>query len=238
VTRKILLGLVLVLVALTALFAAGPTPAVDTEIRFDPRRLGEDVQGYLERSEASVAGIREGLEKEIVWAFPQSRAKTPLSIVYIHGFSASKGELRPLPDKVAEALGANLFFTRLTGHGRTGEAMADATVNAWLNDFAEALAVGRAIGERVVVVATSTGGAIATWGATQPELMEDVAGLVLISPNYRLRAQGSEILTMPWGGHMPGWSPARNAASSHATISMRNIGPRAIRRQRCSRWRQ
>ena len=69
--------------------------------------------------------IRPGLQKEIVWANPATKTKTPLAIVYIHGFSASKGEVRPLPDKVASALGANLFFTRLTGHGEDGAAMAE-----------------------------------------------------------------------------------------------------------------
>ena len=92
--------------------------------------------------------IRPGLQKEIVWADPATKAKTPLAIVYIHGFSASKGEVRPLPDKVAAALGANLFYTRLTGHGQDGAAMANGSVNAWINDYAEAIAIGRAIGDR------------------------------------------------------------------------------------------
>jgi pimeloyl-ACP methyl ester carboxylesterase len=202
VTRRILFGFLIVLGALTALFFAGPRVPVDTTVSFDPARIGSDVETYLARSEAAFGDVREGLEKEIVWAYPESRAKTPVSIVYVHGFSASKGELRPLPDQVAEALGANLFYTRLTGHGRDARAMDTASVNAWVNDIAEALAVGRAIGERVIVMGTSTGGGLATWAATEPELSEDVAGLILISPNYRVLAQGAEVLTMPWGGQI------------------------------------
>jgi len=200
--RRILVGLVVVVTAAAILFLLGPRVPADTSVIFDPASIGSDPAAYLERVEAKIPGIRPGLEKEIVWAYPQSRAKTPLSIVYVHGFSASKGEVRPLPDKVAAAFGANLFFTRLTGHGRDGAAMAEASVHAWVNDMAEALAVGRAIGEKVIVIATSTGGGLTTWAATQPDLMQDVAGLVLISPNYGPRARGAGLLTMPWGGLM------------------------------------
>nr|WP_287339345.1 hypothetical protein [Mesorhizobium sp.] len=96
-------------------------------------------------------------------------ARTPLSIVY----SASKGEVRPLPDEVADQLDANLY-TRLTGHGQGGAAMADGSVNAWINDYEEALAIGRAIGDKVIVIATSTGGSLAAWAATQPGASEGV----------------------------------------------------------------
>ncbi|TIX76727.1 MAG: alpha/beta hydrolase, partial [Mesorhizobium sp.] len=133
--------------------------------------------------EAAVPGIYDGLEKEIIWADPMVHARTPLSIVYIHGFSASKGEVRPLPDEVADQLDANLYYTRLTGHGQGGAAMAEGSVNAWINDYEEALAIGRAIGDKVIVIATSTGGSLAAWAATQPDASEGMAAVVF----------------MPWG---------------------------------------
>ena len=197
--RKILIVLVLVVAAATALFFAGPRVAADTTVRFDAAVIGPVPEAYLQRTEGAVAGIRPGLEKQVVWADPARKARTPFSIVYVHGFSASKQEIRPLPDRVAAALGANLFFTRLTGHGMDGPAMATGSVNSWINDYAEALAIGRAIGERVIVLGTSTGASLASWGATRPDLMKDVAALVLVSPNYGARAAGAELLTMPWG---------------------------------------
>jgi pimeloyl-ACP methyl ester carboxylesterase len=202
VARKTFLASLVLIVALAALFFVGPRVPADTAVTFNDAALGDDVAAYLGRSEAQAENLREGLGKEIVWAFPQSRAKTPLSIVYVHGFSASKGETRPLCDKVAAALGANLFYTRLTGHGQDGPAMATATVHAWVNDLAEALAIGRVIGNKVIVIATSTGGGLATWAAAQPDFMTGVAGLVLISPNYQPRARGAAVLTMPWGGQI------------------------------------
>lgn len=197
--RRVVLA-VLVLVAVLALaFGLGPRVAVDTTIHFDPSVIGDDPQAYVARVEAAVPGIRDGLDKEIVWANPMVHARTPLSIVYIHGFSASKGEIRPLPDDVADQLGANLFYTRLTGHGQDGAAMAQGSVNAWINDYEEALAIGRAIGDKVIVISTSTGGSLAAWAATQPGAADGVAAIAFISPNFGVRASGAEILTMPWG---------------------------------------
>lgn len=197
---KIAIWLVVVAAGLGALYLAGPKVPVDTTIRFNPSRIGPDPDAYLAAEEAAVPGIRPGLQKEIVWADPATKARTPLAIVYIHGFSASKAEVRPLPDFVAKALGANLFYTRLTGHGRDGAAMAEGSVNAWVNDMAEALAIGHRIGDRVVVIATSTGGSLAAWAACNPALADQIDALALISPNFGLRAAGSFILGMHWGG--------------------------------------
>lgn len=197
--RMILLSVALVLAALAVLFLAGPRVATDTTVTFDPSAIGDDPAAWLAAREADVPNLRAELAKEIVWADPASKARTPLAIVYVHGFSASKGELRPVPDRVAAELGANIFYTRLAGHGQDGAAMAEASVNDWINDYAEAMAIGRAIGERIVVISTSTGGALATWAATQPDLSRDVAGFVFVSPNYGVQAAGAWLLTMPWG---------------------------------------
>jgi pimeloyl-ACP methyl ester carboxylesterase len=197
--RKVAI-LPVVLALLVLAFALGPRVPVDTTVSFNPGVIGPDPEAYLARREAEVNDIRPGLEKEIVWANPATKAKTPVAIVYVHGFSASKGEVRPLPDRVASALHANLFYTRLTGHGEDSAAMAKGSVNAWVNDYAEAIAIGHAIGERVIVIGTSTGGALATWAATQPDLSQNVAAIVMISPNYGLQAAGLSLLTLPWGG--------------------------------------
>lgn len=193
--------ILLCLVAIVAiLWLVGPRVPVDNRLTFDASTLPDDLDTWLAQREASVAGIRPGVAKEIVWADPATRSKTQLAIVYIHGFSATSGEIRPVPDRLAAAFGANLFFTRLAGHGRDGPAMAEPSVNDWINDYAEAIAIGRSIGERVIVMATSTGAALASWAATQPALSDGVAGYVLVSPNYGIQGSGSWLLTGPWGG--------------------------------------
>lgn len=197
-TRKVLYFLGLLIVAGAIAFALGPRPEADASIDFDEATLPEDLEAYVKDSEAQFADLRPDNARQIIWAYPASQARTPLAIVYIHGFSAGPGEIRPLPDLVASQLGANLYYARLKGHGRSGDAMLEGSVHGWVNDFAEAIAIGRRLGERVVIVATSTGASLAVWGVAQPDLMRDVAGLVQISPNYGLQAAGSSLLTMPW----------------------------------------
>lgn len=197
--RRIMFAVAGILAVLALLVVLGPRVPVDTTIHFDPSIIGDDPQAYLAREEARIPGIRDGLEKEIIWADPMVHARTRLSIVYIHGFSASKGEVRPLADEVADQLDANLFYTRLTGHGEDGNAMATGSVNAWINDYEEALAIGRAIGDKVVVIATSTGGSLAAWAASQPGASDGVEAIAFISPNFGVRAKGADIVTLPWG---------------------------------------
>ena len=195
-----------ILALLAATVGLGPTEPVDETITFKEADLGADLDSYLSKSEGAVAGIIEGAEKQIIWSDPNSKAKTPISLVYLHGFSATLEETRPMPDIMAKDLGANIFYTRLTGHGQDGEALAKATVNDWYNDTAEALAIGRAIGEKVIVIGVSTGATFATWAAAsdQTELMTDVAGMILVSPNYGINNPSAGLLTLGAARH---WVP-------------------------------
>ncbi len=197
--------LTIVLIGILALAGAwmfGPRTVVDTAIGFDPNSMGADVDAYLAAEEARFPDIRPGLQKQVIWADPANKAKTLLAIVYIHGFSASSGEVRPLPDLLAKALQANLYYARLDGHGRSFDAMGDITVNHWVNDMAEALAIGERIGDRVIIVSTSTGGSLVTWAMGQPSLAAKVSASIFISPNYGLQARGSFLLTMPFASQM------------------------------------
>jgi esterase/lipase len=192
--RKIAAGSLLAVVGLVVLFYAGPRTPIDLQLR--AHALPEDLDQYLAQSEARYPDIVPGAEKTIVWAGAPN-VRTGLSIVYVHGFSATRQETAPLSDGLAAQLGANLFYSRLTGHGQTGAALAEATVNDWLNDGREALEIGRRIGERVIVIGTSTGGTLAAWLAQQPNT-EAVRCYVLISPNFAPRDSNAEILTGPW----------------------------------------
>ena len=69
-------------------------------------------------------------------------------------------------------------------------------MNHWINDGLEALEIGRRLGRKVVVMATSTGGTLATWLLLGP-LKAEVAATVLVSPNLTLVNRRSEILLWP-----------------------------------------
>lgn len=198
------LGRVLVffILAIGAVWLFAPREPVDRAISFDAAALPADLDAYLAESEARFPDIVPGVAKRILWAGAKGQ-KTPLSVVYLHGFSATSEEIRPVPDEVARALGANLFFTRLTGHGRGSAAMAEPVAGDWIEDTAEALAIGRRLGERVLVISTSTGATLAAIAATDPALSQDLAGVVMVSPNFGLASDAAMILELPlarwWG---------------------------------------
>ncbi len=190
--------ILLIAIALAALFIFGPRATFNDNIRFDAASLDGDLDAYLAKSESANPDVLPQAVKEIVWAYPASKAKTPIALVYIHGFSASKGEIRPVPDLAAAALKANLFYTRLEGHGAGGPAMGTATAQDWLDDTAEAIEIGARIGEKVVVIGTSTGATLAAVAALEPSFKDKVAAFILISPNFKVKAAGSELLTFPY----------------------------------------
>ena len=173
-----------------------PREPADLLTHFDEDQLGPDVNGYLQASEAKIPDIIPGTEKRIIW-HQGSQQKTPISIVYLHGFSASSEEIRPVPDQVAHSLGANLYFARLTGHGRSGEAMAEATVASWMHDTAEALAIARRIGERVLIISTSTGGTLSAAAAFDSVLSKNVEGMIFVAPNFGVNNSAARLLTWP-----------------------------------------
>ena len=201
-----------------------PREPVDTVIDFDPATLGTDLDAYLAAREADVPNLVPGTQKRIVWAGDPG-ARAPLTVLYLHGFSATSEEIRPVPDRVAEALGANLVFWRLAGHGRDGAAMAEPVAGDWIEDTAEALAVARAAGDEVLVVATSTGGTLAAVAATDPALSEGIAGIVLVSPNFRIRPAAARLLSLPgvrwWGpiiaGEERAFQPINDAQARYWT---------------------
>ena len=190
------LGVIAVLVLLVAL---GPRnefgPETPSQRASPPTELTA-LDAWLARSEATFPDIRPNNAKGITWQGPEPR-KTAWSVVYLHGFSASRLETAPLAAEVAAALGANLFETRLAGHGRGEQAMGEASVQDWLADTVEAIRIGRMLGERVLVIACSTGATLATWHAVH----EDAADLAFafVSPNYGPRNKRSELINGPWG---------------------------------------
>jgi hypothetical protein len=116
------------LLALAVLVAAGlvlaPKEPLEMPPAFEPRRFGEGIGVYLETMESRFDDIRPDSHNRVIWAGEQE-TRTALSIVYFHGFSASSQEIRPVPDLLAQAFGANLVYTRFRGHGRDSDAMGE-----------------------------------------------------------------------------------------------------------------
>ncbi len=192
------LFLLSLLIILTGFLFYWANTYITPEISFNPSEIGEDPEAYIVRLESRFTDIKPGLEKQIIWQDAESKAKTEYSVVYIHGFSASKDEIRPVPDLVASSIQANLYYTRLPGHARTPAAMGEPDVNDYFNALAEAVAIGKAIGNQTIIICTSFGGTLTAWmDLTDHALKEQVEAIVLISPVFELAATGSSLLTYP-----------------------------------------
>lgn len=157
---------------------------------------------WLAEREAQVPRIEPNVCKRVIWTRGQAEI-SDLSIVYIHGFSASSEELRPFPDDVARGLNANLYFSRLAGHGQDGAALGRATLDEWHTDCLETLNIGRILGKRVVVIACSTGVPLVLRALA--ETPEAIAACIFVSPNFGLAHRGANfMLQLPWVRH---WGP-------------------------------
>lgn len=195
----------LVVVALLALLAAGwwlgPRNALGAAMPTARPLPPQDIKAldaWIKTSEAAFPDIKPGNAKGIVWA-GQAGQRTPWAVVYLHGFSASRMETAPLAETVATQLGANVFYTRLSGHGRADPAaMGEASVQDWMADTLEAVRIGQTLGERVLVIGCSTGGTLATWLGTSAEASR-VNAYVFVSPNFGPKDRRADIVNAPWG---------------------------------------
>lgn len=189
--------------------------------------LPDDLDAYLLESEQAASKqlpLVPGTEKRIRWQAPGER--TEYALVYLHGFSGSRQGLLPATELIADALGANLFETRLRGHGRAENGLVDVRAEDWLEDAAEALAIGARLGERVILMGTSTGATLAMAMAGHPA-MAQVDAIVMISPNFRPSDPRSTWVTAPGGplllrvlvGETDTWEPANAAQARYWTTT-------------------
>lgn len=193
--RPYRLAFIILFSVMGVVFIAGPrVPLADYKPR--PIPLQEPLDEWIASHEATVPHLRSELAKTIMWADPNRKQRTPLSLIYLHGFSSSHREIYPVMEHLSQELHANVFLSRLSGHGQDAAAMGQVQINDWLRDAEEALAIASELGERVMVVGTSTGGSLSVWlAANHPQ----VKGIVLLSPNFGPYDKRSEWMLLPWG---------------------------------------
>jgi len=196
----------------------------------NPVVVGPDIDAHFAETEAAYDDITPGTQKRVIWA-GAAGARTDWVVLYVHGFSATSEEIRPVPDRVAQALGANLIYTRLQGHGRGPDAMATATVQGWVDDMAEAMEAARRAGDRIIVMSTSTGGTLVTALAQNTDVMEGAAGLIFVAPNYAINSGVAFLLDWPaaryWmplvAGQRRSFEPANAAHGTYWTTEYDSV---------------
>jgi pimeloyl-ACP methyl ester carboxylesterase len=186
---------VLLVVGLYFIGPAPQKPLFDKTMPVVPA-VPDQLEKYIEAREAQHV-IKNDNEARIIWQ-DSTKRKTEYAVVYLHGFSASRMEGYPVHERFAKAFGANLFLPRLSDHGvDTTEALLFFTADRAWESAKEALAIGKQLGERVILISTSTGGTLALKLAA--EYPQDVYALINLSPNIELNNGAAFLLNDPWG---------------------------------------
>lgn len=195
---KIFKGLLIVLAILVLVYFLGPKvekPNLDTSLPTVSSDLAQ-LEQWINTKEEAEANIKPNNGARIVW-FDSIPTKTEYSIVYLHGWSASQMEGHPLHVNIAKDYGCNLYLPRLAGHGLDEkEAMLDLTADEVLESAKEAIAVAKQLGNKVIIMATSTGGTLALHLAGGDK---DIVALLLYSPNIEIYDKNAKLLTGHWG---------------------------------------
>ena len=106
--------------------------------------------------------LRPDNQARIIWNNDIKREKTEYAVLYLPGFGASWYEGYPTHINFAKSIGANLYLSRLASHGvDTTEPLLDMYPAALYESAKQSLAIANALGNKVIVMGTSTGGTLA-----------------------------------------------------------------------------
>jgi len=156
----------------------------------------EQVEEYLEGKQLLVTDLREGNGYQL--EYYSGVEKTEYVLVYLHGFSASPVEGAPLHLEFAKRYGMNFYAPLLADHGRnTIESFYKIGPQDWMADAAEALAIAKLLGEKIIVMSCSTGSTLSTYLEAQNEGL--IHAQIMYSPNFDIADSSSKLLTKPWG---------------------------------------
>lgn len=184
---------------LLLLFVIGPTveaPIIDKPLP----KLGltvDEITEWVIEKESKISTIKPDNESKVIFV-DSIPTQTEYAIVYLHGFSGSGEDGAPVHEQVAASIGANLYIPRLYAHGleENDESMLEYTGEKSLDSAREALAIGKILGKKVILMGTSTGSTLAlALAAKHP----DLAALVLYAPNIRINHPLDFVATLPWG---------------------------------------
>ena len=189
---------ILFLLVIIAYFS-GPKPDIpemSTELPTRPLTT-DNIEMFVTRNDADLP-IKPDNESRIVWAQENKKERTPYSLLYLHGFSASWYEGYPAHEQFAKTFGCNLYLPRLGFHGLNNkDALKEMTPDVHWETAKEALMVASSLGEKVIIMSTSNGGTLALKLASL--FPEYIHGLILYSPNIEINNNGAFLLSKPWG---------------------------------------
>lgn len=156
-----------------------------------------DVNHYVDSIE-SVSRVRPDNEARIIWADDSLKNRTEYVLLYLHGFSASWYEGFPVNVDFAKRYHCNAYLSRLASHGLISDnPLLDMTPGKLYESAKQALMIAHQLGDKVIIMSTSTGGTLSLMLAA--DFPDMVNGLILYSPNIRIKQKASMLLSKPWG---------------------------------------
>lgn len=193
-----------IIVILIGAYFVGPKP--ETPV-LTPSASWTDIPDSVSQIDAYIAAkesktiLKPGNEARVIWVDSTQPTKTKIVFMYVHGFSASPMEGDPLHREVAKKFDANLLLARVAGHGVPDSDSTFATVTAdeYYQSVENYYAIAKKLGDEVVVLGTSFGGAMSlVLAANHPE----IKALMLYGPCIAIKDPNATLLDNPWGLQM------------------------------------
>jgi len=175
-------------------------------------------------------------DNEKKFFFFGEKEKTNLGFVYIPGFSATRREISPVVENLANDFKGHLFMSRLTGHGQTAEEFQSLRAENFLSDGLEAVAVSQVLSKKKIWIATSTGALVVLWIASH--YPKDVSAMILVSPAFDIKPARTRLLAGHWGkwfgqilvGPYRQWTPLNQEQEKYWHTRYRTEGLTALTR--------
>ena len=231
--------IVLFAAVISAIFSFAPRPRLNPTPPGSqvPALLGPaEIETWLNEHEAGHNAVIEGTDARVEWA--NGPGVTDLCFLYVHGFSATRQEIAPVTERIANHFNANAVYARLAGHGLSENSM-QATAEQWLQSMVDSWDIASRVGKKVVVIATSTGAPLCVWMNEHIARPDQLHALIFLSPNFKVRSPFGFLLTWPWAeqwvhyliGKEHSWEPENEQVarywthrySSKAIIEMQKV---------------
>lgn len=210
------LGIILILIIIVYFLGPQPTtPKYKNDLPAIPSEP-ELLEKYVADKEAKHK-LKPDNEARIIWYNDSTREKTKYAVVYLHGFSASQEEGDPVHREFAKKFGCNLYLTRLAEHGiDTTNPLANYTAEKYWRSAVEAYNIGRRLGNKVILMSTSTGSTVALKLCGE---FPDIASNIMLSPNIAINDPNAWLLNNHWGLQIAHLVIGKHRTASDTTAS-------------------
>lgn len=190
------LGILLVILIIVYFLGPQPsTPKYNKDLPATPSDASQ-LEKYVADKEAKHK-LKPDNEARILWFNDSAKEKTDYAVVYLHGFSASQEEGDPVHYEFAKKFGCNLYLARLADHGiDTINALANYTAEKSWRSAVEAYAIGKQLGQKVILMSTSTGSTLALKLCAE---FPEIAANIMMSPNIAINDPNAWMLNNHWG---------------------------------------